>query len=292
MNSKHFTLILVHNEGARFRKWRLTLPQLLGIGALLLFGVAGSAYSIWSYFAVGADRAELADLARENETLRATSGSFEARLSGLQERIAESEEKTRKLAIVAGLENLGASTEVGVGGTIDATPPSGAAIVASEQRALRLAASLDRVESRLHQNLQLISATPSITPVRGIFTSTFGYRPDPITGQRAFHSGVDISAQPGKPVKVTAAGVVVKTEEFGGLGRAVHVAHGFGVTTVYGHMSRITVTPGQRLERGDILGLVGNTGRATGYHLHYEVQVNGESVNPLTYMVDRAGAGL
>ena len=73
---------------------------------------------------------------------------------------------------------------------------------------------------------------------------------------------------------------MTKTEQYGGLGRAVFVAHGFGVTTVYGHLSRINVTPGQRVERGAIVGLVGNTGRATGYHLHYEVQVNGAADQP------------
>ena len=117
-------------------------------------------------------------------------------------------------------------------------------------------------------------------------------RARPITGQRAYHSGVDISAPPGKPVKASAEGVVTKTEQYGGLGRAVFVAHGFGVTTVYGHLSRITVTPGQRIERGTIVGLVGNTGRATGYHLHYEVQVNGQPTNPLAYILDRADGAL
>ena len=85
---------------------------------------------------------------------------------------------------------------------------------------------------------------------------------------------------------------MTKTEQFGGLGRAVFVAHGFGVTTVYGHLSRINVTPGQRVERGAIVGLVGNTGRATGYHLHYEVQVNGEAANPLAYILDRSDGAL
>jgi murein DD-endopeptidase MepM/ murein hydrolase activator NlpD len=292
MNSKHFTLILVHNEGARFRKWRVTLPQLLLAVTVLVGGTVGAVFSIWSYFAVGADRAELSSLERENTTLRAANDSFETRLSGLKERLAESEERTRKLAIVAGLENLGASSEAGIGGDSLEAPPSVDEMAGTEARSQRLARTIDQVESQLNENLQLISATPSITPVRGIFTSNYGYRRDPITGQRAFHSGVDISAQPGKPVKSSAAGVVVRTEEYGGLGRAVHVAHGFGITTVYGHLARLTVTPGQRLNRGDIVGLVGNTGRATGFHLHYEVQVHGEAVDPLTYMVDRASPAL
>ena len=289
MSSRHFTLILVHNEGARFRKWRVTLGQLV-LGVCLL-GCCGAvaAYSLWSLLWKGADQAELADLEQENRTLRSTNESFETRLSALRERLAESEDKTRKLAIVAGLENLGGSAEVGVGGP--AIPAGGGDPLAdSELRSQRLLQTLDQVDEKLDENLRLISATPSITPVRGIFTSNFGYRRDPLTGQRAYHSGVDISAPPGKPVKATADGVVTRIEQYGGLGRAVHIAHGYGVSTAYGHLSRITVTPGQKIHRGDIVGLVGNTGRATGYHLHYEVQKNGVSLDPLTFMVDRQTA--
>ncbi len=280
MHSKHYTLILVRNEGSRFRKWRVSLPQLLGLALIVALVTAAAAYSTWSAFSSRVNRSELARLQGENETLRLTNQSFETRLDGLQSRLSDSEDRTRKLAIVAGLENLGASSEAGVGGTSDAAPDS-----ARE-------AQLAQVETRLTDNLRLISSTPSIAPVRGLYTSSFGYRRDPITGQRAFHSGVDISAPPGKPVKSTADGVVTKTEQYGGLGRAVYVAHGFGVTTVYGHLSRVNVTAGQKVERGAIVGLVGNTGRSTGYHLHYEVQVDGQATNPLAYILDRADGAL
>jgi murein DD-endopeptidase MepM/ murein hydrolase activator NlpD len=102
---------------------------------------------------------------------------------------------------------------------------------------------------------------------------------------------VDIAAAPGQPVRASADGIVVEAGEVNGLGRAVYVAHGFGVTTRYGHMSRIDVRPGQRVKRGDIVGRVGNTGRSTGYHLHYEVRVDGDPVNPLAYILDDTAAG-
>ncbi len=294
MHSKHYTLILVRNEGSRFRKWRMSQIQMVALAAIVgLFTLAAS-YSIWSAFSSRVNRGELARLQEENETLRLTNQSFENRLDGLQTRLSDSEDRTRKLAIVAGLENLGASSEVGVGGPLAAASESGpeADLAAVEGRSEFLSQTLEQVESRLSDNLRLISSTPSIAPVRGIYTSTFGYRRDPITGQRAYHSGVDISAPPGKPVKASADGVVTKTEQYGNLGRAVFIAHGFGVTTVYGHLSRINVTPGQRVDRGSIVGLVGNSGRATGYHLHYEVQVNGQATNPLTYILDRADGAL
>ena len=294
MHSKHYTLILVRNEGSRFRKWRMSQIQMVALAAIVgLFTLAAS-YSIWSAFSSRVNRGELARLHEENETLRLTNQSFENRLDGLQTRLSDSEDRTRKLAIVAGLENLGASSEVGVGGPLAAASESGpeAELAAVEGRSEFLSQTLEQVESRLSDNLRLISSTPSIAPVRGIYTSTFGYRRDPITGQRAYHSGVDISAPPGKPVKASADGVVTKTEQYGNLGRAVFIAHGFGVTTVYGHLSRINVTPGQRVDRGSIVGLVGNSGRSPGYHLPYEVQVNGQATNPLPYILDRADGAL
>ena len=281
---RHHTVIFVRNEGSQLRKWRLATWQILAGGALLVALTLASSYSIWFFLTSRVDRAELARLQEENDKLRLTNESFEARLQNLHGQIAESEDRTRKLAIVAGLENLGAGSEGGVGGG-DSGGPDGA-LSDLESRAGGLAVALTRVETRLGDNLKLISSTPAIAPVRGIVTSGFGNRRDPITGQRAYHSGIDISAPPGKPVKAAATGVVVKTEEYGGLGRAVDVAHGYGITTVYGHLSRIQVTPGQKVSRGDVVGLVGNTGRATGYHLHYEVQIEGRSVNPLAYMLD------
>lgn len=300
MHSKHYTLILVRNEGSRFRKWRLSQLQLVALGAVVGLVTVASSYSTWSAFSSRVNRTELAHLQAENETLRLTNQSFETRLDSLHSRLSDSEDRTRKLAIVAGLENLGASSEAGVGGPSDVAPGSptspesntAAELARVEGRSEFMSQILEQVETRLSDNLRLISSTPSIAPVRGLYTSSFGYRRDPITGQRAYHSGVDISAPPGKPVKATAEGVVTKTEQFGGLGRAVYVAHGFGVTTVYGHLSRVNVTPGQRIERGAIVGLVGNTGRSTGYHLHYEVQVNGQPTNPLAYILDRADGAL
>lgn len=286
---RHHTVIFVRNEGSQLRKWRLATWQIVTGAALLVVLAIVSSFSLWSFFSSRVDRTELARLREENDKLRLTNESFESRLQNLNGQISDSEDRTRKLAIVAGLENLGGGTEGGVGGDYpEDAAPAELGLANLEARSGGLARALDRVETRLGDNLKLISSTPAIVPVRGIVTSGFGHRRDPLTGQRAFHSGIDISAPPGKPVKVAATGVVVKTEEYGGLGRAIYVAHGYGITTVYGHLSRIGVTPGQKVDRGDVVGLVGNTGRSTGYHLHYEVQVEGRSVNPLTYMLDGA----
>ena len=288
MSSKHHTVIFVPHERAQFRKWRGTNRQLGVVLGLALFLVVGGLASLALFLSSSVSRAEMSRLASENERLRQLNQTFETRLDDLRGRLGEFEERTRKLAIVAGLQSLGSTGEGGVGGSVAAMPESAppADLESVEQRADSLDSQLALVSGQLEKNLGLISSTPAISPVRGLITSTFGHRRDPITGQPAYHSGIDISAPPGKPVKVTAAGVVTQIQQFGPLGRAVFVAHGFGITTVYGHLSRTSVTPGQRVERGSVVGLVGNTGRSTGYHLHYEVQVNGKSVDPTAYILD------
>jgi murein DD-endopeptidase MepM/ murein hydrolase activator NlpD len=126
--------------------------------------------------------------------------------------------------------------------------------------------------------------TPSLWPVIGHLTAGFGERLDPFSGEGAFHTGVDISSEYGTAVRATADGVVIGAEEHVGYGRLVVLDHGFGVTTFYGHLSAFNVTPGQRVNRGDIIGYVGVSGRSTGPHVHYEVRINGAPVNPMRYL--------
>lgn len=136
------------------------------------------------------------------------------------------------------------------------------------------------------RKLQLAS-TPSILPVRGWVTSHFGYRIDPFSGRRAFHKGMDISARKGAPIVSPAEGVVSFAGPYGSFGNTVMVFHGYGISTLYAHAEDVLVRAGQRISRGDILGTVGNTGRSTATHLHYEVIVHGVRVDPRKYILDR-----
>jgi murein DD-endopeptidase MepM/ murein hydrolase activator NlpD len=115
-------------------------------------------------------------------------------------------------------------------------------------------------------------------------TSTFGVRRDPLIGSAAFHSGMDFRAPVGMEARASAAGTVVKAEWSGGYGRMVEIDHGQGFSTRYAHLSRISVSEGQKVEAGDIVGRTGNTGRSTGPHLHYEVRQNGTPLNPLRFL--------
>jgi murein DD-endopeptidase MepM/ murein hydrolase activator NlpD len=217
--------------------------------------------------------------------------TFESSVRKLQGQLGQYEERTRQLAIVAGVEGLASGAEAGIGGGTMLEEAGTAGLPAPESRASHLVGTLDTVEARLNERVRWISSTPVIAPVKGIFTSGFGARADPLTHGRGVHEGVDIAAPPGQPVRASADGVVIRAGDVTGLGHAVFLAHGFGVTTRYGHMSRIEVRPGQRVKRGEIVGRVGNTGRSTGYHLHYEVRVDGEPVNPLAYILDDTVAG-
>jgi murein DD-endopeptidase MepM/ murein hydrolase activator NlpD len=126
---------------------------------------------------------------------------------------------------------------------------------------------------------------PSRMPVDGVrLSSSFGMRNHPVLGGRRAHKGIDLAGPVGTPVHATADGVVSKAEWFSSYGLYVAIEHGGALQTRYGHMSRLNVADGQRVHKGDIIGFIGTTGRSTGPHLHYEVRVNGEAVNPLPYM--------
>jgi murein DD-endopeptidase MepM/ murein hydrolase activator NlpD len=129
-----------------------------------------------------------------------------------------------------------------------------------------------------------LADAPSLWPVEGRVGSSFGEREDPINGEGAFHSGLDIEAPDGTPVRAAADGNVTDAAMNGGYGREIILDHGHDVLTVYGHLSAMAVVPGQHVIRGQVIGYVGHSGRATGPHLHYEVRVHNVPVNPHKYL--------
>lgn len=248
-------------------------------------------FTTWTFFSNQVNSSELERMRIENAGLRQENQQFEENLRALRSQLAEYETRTEQLAIVAGLDFEGGSGEAGVGGadasglTADElTIPSDLALYAS-----RVDLTLDRVEANLQARAQRISSTPSIAPAKGLLTSAYGYRSDPITGERSLHRGIDIGTAPNRPVRASADGIVTKTGRDGALGTAVSMSHGFGIVTRYGHLSKAVVEAGQQVRQGDVVGYVGKSGRATGYHLHYEVRVDGRPVNPLGYVLDGLG---
>jgi murein DD-endopeptidase MepM/ murein hydrolase activator NlpD len=129
-----------------------------------------------------------------------------------------------------------------------------------------------------------LHTTPSLWPVSGLLSSSFGGRSDPFSGEGAFHTGVDLVAPTGTPVHVTADGVVASARWDGAYGKLVVIDHGNGLQTYYAHLSQFLIIPGQEVRRGEVIALSGRSGRATGPHMHYEIRLHGTPVNPYKYL--------
>jgi murein DD-endopeptidase MepM/ murein hydrolase activator NlpD len=150
-----------------------------------------------------------------------------------------------------------------------------AAVIAISSGGLRLMPAMSFADS---------SYTPSIWPVLGHITDSFGERLDPFSGEGAFHTGIDVATDYGAPVHATADGIITIAENHAGYGRLVVIDHGFGITTWYAHLSSFSAVPGARVKRGEVVGYTGISGRSTGPHVHYEVRMNNAPINPWRYM--------
>lgn len=275
---KYNTIIFVPHARARFRKLTISTRLLAlfatGSGLVLVSAITFG----WAFFSsAGRDRLYRRALA-ENARLSSTTAMLSRQLDGLARQLEDFDSRTQRLAIVAGLSQTG----LGVGGPIAASPSRGGLTNRSREIGDRLSA----LESQFARRSAIVSSTPTVAPVRGLVNSGFGTREDPFTGQEAFHSGLDISTRRDEPVLATAEGVVIRSGWSGDYGKAVEIEHATGFTTLYGHLDAILVKEGQRVNRGERVGLVGSTGRSTGPHLHYEVRQGGRVVNPLDYILD------
>jgi murein DD-endopeptidase MepM/ murein hydrolase activator NlpD len=227
----------------------------------------------------------------ENNRLREENERQRRQLQNLENRVDAIEDKSRKLSEMSGTPQDGqqqeqqeeGTSEHGAGGpglALDA-----AAVASIEARAARLEEHLRTYEAALKERER---AVPSIWPVEGESTDSFGVRGNPFGGGSSeFHPGQDIAAPRGTPVVAPADGVVIKADWQNGYGQTVVIDHGNGLTTRYGHLSKIEVSAGQEIRRGEELGLVGSTGRSTGPHLHYEVRISEVAVSPLHYLPAR-----
>jgi murein DD-endopeptidase MepM/ murein hydrolase activator NlpD len=283
---QHHTVILVPHAQARLRTWKISDLQIRACAGALIVLTLAAGWLAWSHFNTSVSPSEMNRLRSENARLRQVNQGFESSIKSLQTKLTTSEDRTRQLAIMAGLESLGAGAEVGVGGgtPLDSATPED--LPALHDRIGQIDGMLNAIQTKLGERVRWISSTPTIAPVRGILTSGFGTRSDPMTHGPGLHQGVDIAAAAGQPVYAAADGLVLLAATTGGYGEAIYLAHGFGLSTRYGHLSEIDVRPGQRVHRGDLIGRVGSTGRSTGSHLHYEVRLDGNPVNPLAYILD------
>jgi len=184
---------------------------------------------------------------------------------------------SKELARQAKMEpSLDVDQKVGTGG-----PETVAAL---DKSADRLERDVRQINDRLRSDLLRLASIPTGLPVQGYVTDGFGIRRNPYGGEgREVHEGVDVAVDFGTPVSTTADGLVIWAASYAGYGNLVVVYHSNGITTRYGHLSRVSVEPGQRVKRGDQVGYAGSTGRSTGPHVHYEIRENGQPVDALRY---------
>ena len=290
MRKRSYILFVARGEDGQLRKIPIPLQYIyvliagIGIGMLSLTGIASSyarmLFKVSSYNQLRTEKEQitqrynrLEQVAQERDIQVASLGSLASEVSSL----------------------YGLKTEQALA-TVPAERMNDAAVVSSMDRlyalrttALNGAASIGITTLGITKNLTTAdwmraSAMPSIWPVEGQVTGSFGERIDPFNGEGAFHTGVDIHANLGDAVIAPADGVVSYADINGGYGRAVLLEHGNGISTLFGHLSGFGVVAGQHIHRGDTLGYVGSSGRSTGPHLHYEVRINNTPVNPFKYL--------
>lgn len=277
--TKYNTIIFVPHARARFRQMTISTRALaLAAGGAALLLVAAVAFA-WAFFATSRQDRLYRFAMAENQRLRASTAALHQKLDGVSKQLSDFEARTRRLAIVAGISD---ALRAGLGGP---APTPGAPADLAGQSAI-LASRLSLLETQFSNRREKIAETPTVWPVHGTVNSGFGVRPDPFTGQPAFHEGVDLGTSRSEPVLATADGVIVRSGWAGEYGKAIAIAHGDRYETLYGHLEQTLVAEGQRVRRGDRVGLVGSTGRSTAPHLHYEVHVDGRAVNPLDYILE------
>lgn len=276
-DDRFYAFIIAHTSRSRsqIRRFCVEKRWLRIFAGITLVAISGAAYGFYGL----TQQVVHLQIEVENERLRAENERQRQELNQLNNRVEAVEDTSRKLAEKSGVVHEAPSTP-GAGGP--ALPMDAQALEVLEAKMSRLEQNMRDYEALLRER----GYTPSIWPVSGRLESGFGGRRNPFGGSSyEFHSGQDIDAPIGAPVVAGASGKVVFAGWQNGYGQLVVVDHGGGLTTRYGHLSHIDVVEGQVLSRAEFLGRVGSTGRSTGPHLHYEVRINDEPVNPLQYLL-------
>jgi len=290
MKCKTYTFYVASSEKGRMRKVRVPIYVLHFVALLAIVGGATVLAAVGSYTRMVWKVGRYNTLRREQDTLKKQYAQLQTTVKDTNQRLSSLQSLATEVAMTYGFMRIRQSPfgldEVSAG-------PAGedAAYQRSIEQYLFLKANPTAVALQT-EGLRLMprpglgdaAYEPSIWPVTGHITGSFGERLDPFSGEGAFHAGVDISSEYGDAVHVTADGVVAAVETRAGYGRLVIVDHGFGISTWYGHLSGYHAQPGARVKRGDVIGFVGVSGRVTGPHVHYEVRIHGAPVNPWRYL--------
>ena len=277
MKQQYFILVLAHSLHGRLRRVHVPHTAIYAVLALALFGFI-------SLFGLVSSYARMAWKVANYNNLRQEVSSLQKRYQELQRSSNQTKSQLAELQILASEVSVAYGIKQKLEGPNDISSEGRLVPTYRESfETYNLLKTADIFRSgRTVKPFWHVNLLPRLWPVQGAIVSPFGYRGDPFSGRQSFHSGVDITAGQGTPVKATADGVIAQANWSGDYGKLVVVDHSSGVSTYYGHLSRVTVVPGQEIRMGQVVGYSGATGRASGPHLHYEVRRGGTPVNPYT----------
>lgn len=302
MANESFTLIVVPDRQSEVRRFRLRRAWVVqAIAALATLAVIAVALVV-HYTSVVGEATENPALRDENLKLKSEIAVIREQLAHVQgtlDRVERFDQKLRAITLLSDPQRnlaMGPTEPAPAQGTGDnqfvrsSGQESPQALVARLDKlsaeATRQEQSLQELQAYFSGQKSLLASVPSVWPTRGWVTSDFGSRVDPYTSERVMHAGIDIAGPHGKEIIAPSDGTVVFAGLEGGYGNVVVIDHGYGIKTRYGHLASVKVKPGERVKRGDLIAAMGNTGRSTGPHLHYEVRVNGIAQNPRKFILD------
>ena len=291
--NKHYTIIVVPDAHANYKKFSISkrkIKIILSIAAsflLVFIGLLfGNIYFVKQTY-------QLKNSIHTNQQVREENEAYKKAILDLDKKLEDFSYLAKKLKLMAGItQSSDAFMESpGLGGVHDTDTDNIGKGALSEinglyQNAKQLDNSFKFLEQSFQKQYLLLASTPSIAPVKGFISSGYGVRKNPFTATTDFHMGIDITAPVGQPVAASASGTVIFTGYKSGYGNMIVIDHGYGIQTHYGHLSKILVNEGQKIRRWDIIALVGNTGKSSGPHLHYEIVRNDNPLNPLDFMLD------
>ncbi|MCK5003584.1 MAG: M23 family metallopeptidase [Candidatus Aminicenantes bacterium] len=304
--NKSYSIIIVSDATSTNKELFLSSKFIRNslIAVVLLVALFG--YVIFDYLTLSIDNQKMGRLEVENERKTKIISELTRNVDKAQRSLTKMENFKKRILIAAGLTSPSALQEIGTGGgpiadistdvelidsNLDLTMPKRKVDILEKSRnnninAKKMENDLQFVENVIDKQKVRLASTPSIWPTKGYLTNSFGRRIHPLTGKRSFHYGQDIATQSGNKVIAPANGVILVAEYRDYYGKMVIIDHNFGYTSRYGHLAAFNVKEGDRVTRGQVIGFVGNTGRSTAPHLHYEVRFMGKAINPMNFIID------
>jgi len=302
MVSKKSTILFLPRGLHKVRKITISRSAMFTILFFIVMILLSVSWFTTDYIKIKTKILELQYLKKENRFQKTHIIALTKKINHINQNMAKLQEFERKLRVMANLKPSKQQDQLlAVGGSNTSTFASGYQLEEAHKGLIQqMHKSLEDLETKttiasisqnqlndfLKEQKSILACTPSIRPTDGWFSSGFGYRISPFTNQREFHKGIDIATRIGTPIIAPADGLIVHAGKEGNFGNMIAINHGYNLKTRYGHLSKYRIKKGQYVKRGQIIAEVGNTGRCTGPHLHYEVLLNGVPVNPVRFILN------